>query len=80
MVLRNCREDKESGWYNLEQGLDGIEQAPFDQVLKDEDEPIPTLGSMIAAWCDDPDVPYIEPYLKHWLETFAQKNNQQFSN
>ena len=74
------REDKESGWYNLEQGLDGMNKVPFNQVLKDEDEAIPTIGSMIAAWCDDPDVPYIEPHLKHWLETFSQKNNEQFSN
>ncbi|WP_347301505.1 glycoside hydrolase family 2 TIM barrel-domain containing protein [Dolosigranulum savutiense] len=72
------RENENAGYYNLDQGLQGMNNVPFDLVLKNEGEPIQTIGSMIAAWADEPRVPFIRDNFVKWLDTFFQNNKNYF--
>ena len=38
------------GWYNLDQGLNGIKSTPITSVPKTEGADIPIIGGMVAAW------------------------------
>ena len=42
------------GWYNLDQGLNGIKNTPITSVPKSEGATIPFIGGMVAAWADTP--------------------------
>lgn len=68
------REHKNSGWYNLDQGLDGIKKTTFESVPKTEGATIPILGSMVAVWADKPSATYKPESLFKLLDAFAYKN------
>ena len=72
------RENKNSGWYNLDQGIDGMKKVGFENVLKNEGEPVSTIGSMIAVWADDPERDFVMDNFKKWIQTFADENADYF--
>ena len=46
------------GWYNLDQGLNGIKSTPITSVPKTEGADVPIIGGMVAAWADTPSARY----------------------
>ncbi|KXU07174.1 LPXTG-anchored beta-N-acetylhexosaminidase StrH [Streptococcus oralis] len=72
------RDGDGQGWYNLDQGLGGIERAAIDDVVKSENNSIPIIGGMLAAWADMPSATYKPELLFKLMKAFADKNGDYF--
>lgn len=68
------RDKTGSGYYNLDQGLDGINKHKFDSVLGNEGSTVPTIGSMVAVWADNPERPYTKENLFRLMDAFYKRN------
>ena len=67
------------GWYNLDQGLNGIKNTPITSVPKSEGEDIPFIGGMVAAWADTPSARYSPSRLFKLMRSFANANAEYFA-
>ena len=67
------------GWYNLDQGLNGIKNTPITSVPKSEGADIPFIGGMVAAWADDPAQRYSPSRLFKLMRHFANANAEYFA-
>ena len=67
------------GWYNLDQGLNGIKSTPITSVPKTEGADIPIIGGMVAAWADTPSARYSPSRLFKLMRQFANSNAEYFS-
>ncbi|OLF49069.1 hypothetical protein BU200_09345 [Streptococcus acidominimus] len=72
------RERDGSGWYNLDQGLNGINRTAFEKVQKSNGHRIPIIGSMVAVWADTPSKPYLYESVERLLQRFATQNADYF--
>lgn len=66
------------GWYNLDQGLNGIKNTPITSVPKSEGADIPFIGGMVAAWADEPSARYSPSRLFKLMRSFANANAEYF--
>lgn len=67
------------GWYNLDQGLNGIKNTPITSVPKSDGATIPFIGSMVAAWADTPSARYSPSRLFKLMRQFANSNAEYFA-
>ncbi|KXT85683.1 LPXTG-anchored beta-N-acetylhexosaminidase StrH [Streptococcus oralis] len=67
------------GWYNLDQGLNGIKNTPITSVPKADGAEIPILGGMVAAWADTPSARYSPSRLFKLMRHFANANADYFA-
>jgi len=67
------------GWYNLDQGLNGIKSTPITSVAKTEGADIPIIGGMVAAWADTPSARYSPSRLFKLMRQFANSNAEYFA-
>ena len=67
------------GWYNLDQGLNGIKSTPITSVPKTEGADIPIIGGMVAAWADTPSARYSPSRLFKLMRHFANANAEYFA-
>ena len=67
------------GWYNLDQGLNGIKNTPITSVPKTEGADIPFIGGMVAAWADTPSARYSPSRLFKLMRQFANSNAEYFA-
>ena len=67
------------GWYNLDQGLNGIKNTPITSVPKTEGADVPIIGSMVAAWADTPSARYSPSRLFKLMRHFANANAEYFA-
>ena len=67
------------GWYNLDQGLNGIKNTPITSVPKSEGADIPFIGGMVAAWADEPSARYSPSRLFKLMRSFANANAEYFA-
>ena len=67
------------GWYNLDQGLNGIKSTPITSVPKTEGADVPIIGGMVAAWADTPSARYSPSRLFKLMRQFANSNAEYFS-
>ena len=67
-----------SGWYNLDQGLEGISKSAIDVVQKNDGAKVPFIGGMVAAWADTPSATYKKDLLFKLMHAFADKNADYF--
>ena len=67
------------GWYNLDQGLNGIKSTPITSVPKTEGADVPIIGGMVAAWADTPSARYSPPRLFKLMRQFANSNAEYFA-
>ncbi|KXT72671.1 Beta-hexosaminidase [Streptococcus sp. DD10] len=67
------------GWYNLDQGLNGIKTTPITSVPKADGADIPILGGMVAAWADTPSARYSPSRLFKLMRHFANANADYFA-
>ena len=67
------------GWYNLDQGLNGIKNTPITSVPKSEGADIPFIGGMVAAWADNPAQRYSPSRLFKLMRSFANANAEYFA-
>ena len=67
------------GWYNLDQGLNGIKNTPFTSVPKTEGADVPIIGGMVAAWADTPSARYSPSRLFKLMRHFANANAEYFA-
>ena len=67
------------GWYNLDQGLNGIKSTPITSVPKSEGADIPFIGGMVATWADDPAQRYSPSRLFKLMRHFANANAEYFA-
>ncbi|EIC78214.1 LPXTG-anchored beta-N-acetylhexosaminidase StrH [Streptococcus oralis] len=67
------------GWYNLDQGLNGIKSTPITSVPKSEGADIPFIGGMVAAWADTPSARYSPSRLFKLMRSFANANAEYFA-
>ena len=67
------------GWYNLDQGLNGIKNTPITSVPKSEGTDIPFIGGMVAAWADTPSARYSPSRLFKLMRSFANTNAEYFA-
>ena len=72
------RDKAGSGWYNLDQGLEGISKSAIDVVQKNDGAKVPFIGGMVAAWADTPSATYKKDLLFKLMHTFADKNADYF--
>lgn len=72
------RDGDGQGWYNLDQGLKGIERVGMDDVAKSENTAIPTIGSMLALWADTPSATYRPDLFFKLMKSFADRNADHF--
>lgn len=73
------RHQKDQGWYSLEMAKEGMDKFGFDDVLGQDGKELPTVGSMVAFWADEPGKDYVEKRIDEHLELFAEKNADAFS-
>ncbi|HFI0038925.1 TPA: family 16 glycosylhydrolase [Streptococcus suis] len=73
------REAEGWGYYNLDQGLRGIEATPLEIVPKNENTTIPVIGSMVAVWADEPSKEYSYDSIHRLMYEFAEANPTYFS-
>ncbi|WP_315009014.1 LPXTG-anchored beta-N-acetylhexosaminidase StrH [uncultured Streptococcus sp.] len=66
------------GWYNLDQGLNGIKNTPITSVPKSDGATIPFIGGMVAAWADTPSARYSPSRLFKLMRQFANSNAEYF--
>ena len=67
------------GWYNLDQGLNGIKNTPITSVPKSDGATIPFIGGMVAAWADTPSARYSPSRLFKLMQQFANSNAEYFA-
>lgn len=67
------------GWYNLDQGLNGIKNTPITSVPKSDGATIPFIGGMVAAWADTPSARYSPSRLFKLMRQFANSNAEHFA-
>ncbi|MDU8038768.1 MAG: family 20 glycosylhydrolase, partial [Streptococcus sp.] len=67
------------GWYNLDQGLNGIKNTPITSVPKSDGATIPVIGGMVAAWADTPSARYSPSRLFKLMRSFANANAEYFA-
>ena len=67
------------GWYNLDQGLNGIKNTPITSVPKSDGATIPFIGGMVAAWADTPSARYSPSHLFKIMRQFANSNAEYFA-
>ena len=67
------------GWYNLDQGLNGIKNTPITSVPKSDGATIPFIGGMVAAWADTPSARYSPSRLFKLMRQFADSNAEYFA-
>ena len=67
------------GWYNLDQGLNGIKSTPITSVPKTEGADVPIIGGMVAAWADTPSARYSPSRLFKLMRQFANSNADYFA-
>ena len=67
------------GWYNLDQGLNGIKSTPITSVPKTEGADVPIIGGMVAAWADTPSARYSPSLLFKLMRQFANSNAEYFA-
>ena len=67
------------GWYNLDQGLNGIKSTPITSVPKTEGADVPIIGGMVAAWADTPSARYSPSRLFKLMRQFANSNAEYFA-
>ena len=67
------------GWYNLDQGLNGIKNTPITSVPKTEGADVPFIGGMVAAWADTPSARYSPSRLFKLMRHFANANSEYFA-
>ena len=67
------------GWYNLDQGLNGIKNTPITYVPKSDGATIPFIGGMVAAWADTPSARYSPSRLFKLMRSFANANAEYFA-
>ncbi|OFN92645.1 family 20 glycosylhydrolase [Streptococcus sp. HMSC057G03] len=72
------RDKAGSGWYNLDQGLEGISKSAIDAVQKNDGAKVPFIGGMVAAWADTPSATYKKDLLFKLMHAFADKNADYF--
>ncbi|MBF0698825.1 family 20 glycosylhydrolase [Streptococcus danieliae] len=72
------RNHANGGWYNLNQALDGVQKTPLTSVPKNQGAQIPSIGSMVAIWADDPSREYRPELAKQLLKALADKNATYF--
>ena len=72
------RDKAGSGWYNLDQGLEGISKSAIDSVQKNDGAKVPFIGGMVAAWADTPSATYKKDLLFKLMHAFADKNAYYF--
>ena len=72
------RDKAGSGWYNLDQGLEGISKSAIDSVQKNDGAKVPFIGGMVAAWADTPSATYKKDLLFKLMHAFADKNADYF--
>ncbi len=72
------RDKAGSGWYNLDQGLEGISKSAIDVVQKNDGAKVPFIGGMVAAWADTPSATYKKYLLFKLMHAFADKNADYF--
>ena len=72
------RDKAGSGWYNLDQGLEGISKSAIDTVQKNDGAKVPFIGGMVAAWADTPSATYKKELLFKLMHAFADKNADYF--
>ena len=72
------RDKAGSGWYNLDQGLEGISKSAIDVVQKNDGSKVPFIGGMVAAWADTPSATYKKDLLFKLMHAFADKNADYF--
>ena len=72
------RDKAGSGWYNLDQGLEGISKSAIDVVQKNDGAKVPFIGGMVAAWADTPAATYKKELLFKLMQAFADKNADYF--
>ena len=72
------RDKAGSGWYNLDQGLEGISKSAIDVVQKNDGAKVPFIGGMVAAWADTPSATYKKELLFKLMHAFADKNSDYF--
>lgn len=72
------RDKAGSGWYNLDQGLEGISKTAIDSVQKNDGAKVPFIGGMVAAWADTPSATYKKELLFKLMHAFADKNADYF--
>ena len=72
------RDKAGSGWYNLDQGLEGISKSAIDVVQKNDGATVPFIGGMVAAWADTPSATYKKELLFKLMQAFADKNADYF--
>ena len=66
------------GWYNLDQGLKGVETTPLALVPKNAGQDIPIVGSMVATWADSPSARFSPSRLRKLMIRFANQNGDYF--
>ena len=67
------------GWYNLDQGLNGIKNTPITSVPKSDRATIPFIGGMVATWADTPSARYSPSRLFKLMRQFANSNAEYFA-
>ena len=67
------------GWYNLDQGLNGIKNTPITSVPKSDGATIPFIGGMVAAWADTPSARYSPSRLFKLMRQFTNSNAEYFA-
>lgn len=67
------------GWYNLDQGLNGIKNTPITSVPKSDGADVPFIGGMVAAWADTPSARYSPSRLFKLMRSFANANAEYFA-
>lgn len=67
------------GWYNLDQGLNGIKNTPITSVPKSDGATILFIGGMVAAWADTPSARYSPSRLFKLMRHFANANAEYFA-
>ena len=72
------RDKAGSGWYNLDQGLEGISKSAIDSIQKNDGAKVPFIGGMVAAWADTPSATYKKDLLFKLMHAFADKNADYF--
>ena len=73
------RNADDQGWYNLDQGLNGIKNTPITSVPKSDGATIPFIGGMVAAWADTPSARYSPSRLFKLMRQFANSNAEYFA-
>ncbi|MBG9367522.1 family 20 glycosylhydrolase [Streptococcus mitis] len=72
------RDNANGGWYNLDQALEGVENAHLNAIPKTEGADVPSIGSMVAIWADDPSREYKPELAKQLIKALADKNPAYF--